>query len=185
MPASSSVAYEPSSSMTLDLEETYKDSNLEYFLNFQINHDKEDETNVPVPNPSSEPSSEYLQSRPQDEKKLLPHTLVQAQEGFIAVQKWEGYVSHVGKDTFEATLVCLKGEGPDQYAEFSFDVVSEDDQALISLGAVFYWTIGYREKVSGRVRDSLIRFRRLMWTRQEVKTFEARAKELENLFDVG
>jgi len=94
-------------------------------------------------------------------------------------------VSHLGEDTFEATLVCLKGEGPDQYAEFFFEDVSDDDRALISIGAVFYWTIGYLEKPSGqRLRASLIRFRRLpVWTRRELANAEIRAKELESLFD--
>ena len=185
MPVNSSDAYDPSRSMTLDPAERPRKIALRYFLHIPPNHDKEGGVNVQDPNASSEPSSEPLRFRSKDGIVLFPPKSTQAQDDFIAIQKWEGYVSHLGEDTFEATLVCLKGEGPDQYAEIFFEDVSDDDRALISIGAVFYWTIGYLEKPSGqRLRASLIRFRRLpVWTRRELANAEIRAKELESLFD--
>lgn len=80
----------------------------------------------------------------------------------VALQKWEGRVNAVGEGHFEATLADLTGDGPAEEAAFDLDEVSPQDRALVKPGAVFYWSVGYRDAVKGqRTRESIIRFRRL------------------------
>jgi len=91
----------------------------------------------------------------------VPPLLSQARESFDVKQKWEGYVLEVRQETFLARLVPLVGEGTDLEAEIYLEEVDQEDQALVTPGAVFYWSIGYLKKPSGTYRASLIRFRRL------------------------
>jgi hypothetical protein len=103
-------------------------------------------------------------------------------EFFRAMQKWEGYVTEVDQDTFRARLARVLGEGPDQEAEIYTEEVDEADRALIQPGAVFYWSIGYLDRPSGRVRASIIRFRRLpVWTKRELDSASAEADRLKGL----
>jgi hypothetical protein len=104
---------------------------------------------------------------------------------FHAVQKWEGYVLEVLKDTFLARLSPILGEGRDQDAEIFLNQVHQDDRALVEPGAVFYWSIGHAYHRSGKVtQESVLRFRRLPgWTRRELVLAEAEADEIESLFE--
>jgi hypothetical protein len=105
-------------------------------------------------------------------------------ERFNALQKWEGYVIEVGQETFWARLTPIRGEGPDQEAEIYLDALDDADRALIEPGAVFYWSIGYLDKPSGRLRASLIRFRRLpKWTERELATARSEIAGLRSLLD--
>jgi hypothetical protein len=82
-------------------------------------------------------------------------------EYFIPLQKWEGTVIKVNENTFFARLIDLTDrDGPDEEGEFSKDEVSKIDLELLSPGAIFYWTIGYLDRSSGRKRESILRFRR-------------------------
>ena len=106
-------------------------------------------------------------------------------DSFKAIQKWEGYVIEVYEETFLARLIPILGEGADQEAEIYIEEVEPVDQVLIEPGAVFYWSIGYLDKPSGRHRDSYIRFRRLpAWTRRELKAAGEKAKMLQELLNV-
>ncbi len=106
-------------------------------------------------------------------------------EYFRAMQKWEGHVIWVGKDTFSARIEPIVGEGLDQEAEIYVEEVASDDRSLIEPGAVFYWSIGYLDRPSGRLRASVIRFRRLpVWTKRELENAAAKADELRGLLDV-
>lgn len=115
---------------------------------------------------------------------LSPLTAPQTKEFFRAIQKWEGYVLDVGPDTFRARLVSIVGEGPDQEAEIYLEEVDSDDQGLVQAGAVFYWTIGYLDRPSGRLRAAILRFRRLpAWSEAELNAARSEAKKLESLFE--
>ena len=106
-------------------------------------------------------------------------------DSFKAIQKWEGYVIEVYEETFLARLVPIVGEGSDQEAEIYIEEVDPADRVLIAPGSVFYWSIGYLDKPSGRHRDSYIRFRRLpAWTQRELKAAEEKAKILRELLNV-
>lgn len=79
----------------------------------------------------------------------------------MELQQWEGVVQEVLADSFTAVLHDRTSSGPDHYAELPVEEISEADRTLLTPGAVFYWWIGYRERVGGRTRASVIRFRRL------------------------
>jgi hypothetical protein len=107
-----------------------------------------------------------------------------ARERFNARQKWEGFVIEVREDTFIARLTPIIGEGPDQEAEIYLEEIEPEDQSLIQPGAIFYWSIGYLDRPSGRRRVSLIRFRRLpAWTKQEREAARAKAINLKSLLN--
>jgi hypothetical protein len=112
--------------------------------------------------------------------------LPKVHEYLLALQKWEGYVTEVGTDTFWARLSMVVGEGTDQDAEIYIEEVDLEDRALIKPGAVFYWTIGYLDRPSGRQRSSVLRFRRLpVWTRQDLIRARSKALKIKQIFDAG
>jgi hypothetical protein len=107
----------------------------------------------------------------------------EARVTFRALQKWEGYVLDVAADTFRAHLTPLRGEGREQVAEIYLTELDDDDRALVQPGAVFYWSIGYLDRPAGRLRASILRFRRLPgWTRQELARAQAEADRLRAIF---
>lgn len=120
-----------------------------------------------------------------DISRYLPFAPVahQSREKFRTIQKWEGYVLEVFEETFLARLIRLEGEGPDQEAEIYLEDLDVPDRALVMPGAVFYWSIGYLDKPSGRIRASILRFRRLPgWTKGEIEAAADAAKKLKALF---
>jgi hypothetical protein len=99
----------------------------------------------------------------------------------IPLQKWEGVVLAVREDTFVARIVDQAGEHPDEEIELPKDELSPFEEDLLEQGAVFYWTIGYRQRLprGQRERVSLIRLRRLpAWSRAELASARDRAEEL-------
>lgn len=104
------------------------------------------------------------------ELALSPPRTTPFKEYFKAIQKWEGKVISLSGDTFKATLSALVGDKIDQEADIYVEDVTPDERPYIEPGAVFYWSIGYLERPSGRRRESVLRFRRLpAWTSDEVK----------------
>ena len=99
---------------------------------------------------------------------------------FLSLQKWEGTVIRVKKDYFLAKLVDLTEPGPDEQAKIPFDEISHSDFDLVVPGAIFYWSIGYKDESNGqRERTSIIRFRRLpTWSQSEIKEAEKKAQEI-------
>lgn len=107
-------------------------------------------------------------------------------EHFVALQKWEGYVTAVLEETFRARLIPMKGQGGDQEAEIFLQEIDEKDRELIEPGAVFYWSIGYDDRPSGRQRASRIRFRRLpTWSASEIAHAERDAERIKSLLEDG
>ena len=105
-----------------------------------------------------------------EELVLSPPKVTPFREYFKAIQKWEGKVISLSGDTFKATLSPIVGDELEQEAEIYVQDVTPDERSLIEPGAIFYWSIGYLERPSGRVRESVLRFRRLpMWMDNEVK----------------
>lgn len=105
-------------------------------------------------------------------------------EQFKVLAQWEGYVTVVHDDRFEAHLVGEHEGSEDANAEFSFEEVDPEDLELIVDGAVFYWTIGYHDTQSGRRRSSELRFRRLpMWTQQDIDDAHRWSDSLDELFE--
>ena len=107
----------------------------------------------------------HLETGSQDELINLPGIYIKPvsprKSDFTSLQKWEGVVTRVLDNSFEARLIDLTADTPEEIAEIPLEEVSEDDFSLIQEGAIFYWNIGYRKMASGqRERVTFIRFRR-------------------------
>jgi hypothetical protein len=103
-----------------------------------------------------------------------------SEDRITALQQWEGAVDEILDDAFTAILRDRTTDTPDERAEFALDEVSPSDVSLVTPGAIFTWTIGYRDMLTGqRLRFSTIRFRRLpAWTQRELDDARARASRL-------
>jgi len=147
----------------------------------------------------------YPESSNQSEEKILDQELVTeekalAESGSSSIHflkkfikkpvafnshlKREGIVLSINGDYFTARLTDLIKDAVDEVADFPFDEISDDDRALLEVGAVFYWNIGFRLLPSGqKERSSLIRFRRLpAWHRTEIQKAYKEADELADFF---
>ncbi len=111
---------------------------------------------------------------------LQPSIAIQNQ--FISLQKWQGVVVEVMKDTFFAKLNDLTEKGVEEEAEFSLEEVSDEDKELVMPGGVFYWNIGYQVSYQGQqTRVSIIRFRRLpAWRKEELDAAKSRAQKIQD-----
>lgn len=78
----------------------------------------------------------------------------------MVLQRWIGRVASVQNDRFVAvTTDATNPRNPEEEVEFDLLEVSESDRALVAEGAVFYWSIGYRDSHGGqRERISSLRF---------------------------
>jgi hypothetical protein len=100
--------------------------------------------------------------------RLMPSVELPA-ESFSFLEKWDGVVISVDTETFEARLYSTGGKRRTMLAEFSKAELSPEERGQIVEGAVFVWTIGYRNVGTTRYRDSVIYFRRLpAWDEQEL-----------------
>ena len=79
------------------------------------------------------------------------------------VQQWEGRVDVVSEEDFTAVLRDRHHPSisPEEVV-LSMEDVDPADHPLVMPGAIFYWTIGYREIPRPREKFSRIRFRRLI-----------------------
>jgi hypothetical protein len=104
-------------------------------------------------------------------------------DSIISHRKWEGVVLRVMEDSFLARLVDLTQKGPDEEAEIALEELSQEDRKLVEPGAIFYWSIGYLDRLSGqRTRVSLIRFRRLPKPSEEdIAAIGKQARQLQEL----
>jgi len=114
----------------------------------------------------------------------FPPSLDPVRVHFNARQRWEGHVIGAKGDTFTARLLPIGHGQLEQEAEIPIDEITPDERVFIEPGAVFYWSIGYLERPSGRVRESIIRFRRLPpWTTMERQAALSRSLELRRILD--
>lgn len=86
------------------------------------------------------------------------------------IQSWEGIVTDVRTDEFDARLFTVASAGRPEEATIPKSDIAQGDLELVAIDAVFYWTIGYLTTDAGqRSRISTIRFRRLpAWTQREL-----------------
>jgi len=113
----------------------------------------------------------------------LPIRDPSTQDQIISLQKWEGYVTKISKDSILVRLIDLTEGRPEEEAEIPLEEISEEDKDLIREGAVFYWNIGYKDSKSGqRTRVSIIRFQRLpKWRKKEKDVAEQEAERLQEI----
>jgi hypothetical protein len=128
---------------------------------------------------------------PQEEMEILQPILRydpgEFKERAVSLQKWEGVVTEVEKDIFNARLLDLTDDNPEEETDFSIEEVSEDDRKLLKPGAVFYWSLGYLTTATGQViRTSIVKFRRLpAWTETEVKKAQEQAAKIRRTIGWG
>jgi hypothetical protein len=92
---------------------------------------------------------------------------------------WEGVVTKVGSEVFEAKFVPFGEDAPVLLGDFLISEVLEDDLELVRTNALFY-VISGRIQVSKSVSQptSAIRFRRLpQITRRRVELAVERARQ--------
>lgn len=75
-------------------------------------------------------------------------------------QRWVGYIDTISGDEFSAKLEDLNDPGTYEVANFDIAEVSKSDKELLSIGAVFYWSVGYSNDNGQISKKSLIRFKR-------------------------
>jgi len=148
----------------------------------QASEQPTDGTTVAPANQEEQPTLENLRERLASSVVKVSQTLP-VQDRFILLQKWEGTITTITKDSFFGRLADLSAAGPDEEAEFPLEEVPVSDRKLIVPGAVFYWCIGYLDTVSGqRIRASAIRFRRLpAWSEEELRKAHSQAQETREL----
>lgn len=81
-----------------------------------------------------------------------------------ALQEWEGYVVAIRDKEFQARLLDLTAEAafPDEEATILLEEISDRDAAMMRVGSIFRWVIGYERSPAGaKKRVSLIVFRDL------------------------
>ncbi len=168
--------------------DTYEWNQSEYTSN-QMMHDRvnnlseNDETDIKSDTIFNNNSNTFSISIPKEKYILPPKITLESREFFRVLQKWEGNVLEVHDDTFEARLVPIIGEGPDQEAEIFLEEVAKDDLELVQKGAIFYWSIGYLDRSSGRIRASILKFQRLpRWSKQSLKNAEQSLDDLKQIF---
>lgn len=95
------------------------------------------------------------------------------------LQSWKGVVVEIKEDCFVAELDDLTNGGTKEIAEIELFSVSPDDRKLVSVGASFYWNIGYKMNNGQITKESLIRFQRIIdWNEDDYNQAADRASEL-------
>ena len=126
------------------------------------------------------------------ESRYHPHIFLirkPAERSEEVLKRWEGVVETVDEDdgVFTARLYDLETDEsyPSDMAELLIDDISDDDRSLLQAGAVFYLTVGYSERASGR-KDRFVRleFRRLPnWTESDLRRAGERAQRITRFLD--
>lgn len=117
---------------------------------------------------------------------IIPFPLFKSRVNrMVSLQKWEGYVLRVLKDSLWARLIDSTHQTPDAEAEIPLEEITPDDFELIKPGAIFYWSIGYLVLYSGqRMRSSIIRFQRIpVWSSEEIDVGRKEAERFERIIE--
>lgn len=86
-------------------------------------------------------------------------------------QRWQGHVLNFNENNshFTAKVEDLSAPGGTyEILEFDIDDVSPDDQPLVQIGAIFYWSVGSLMSNGQLSKQSILRFKRVaVWTQTE------------------
>jgi len=99
----------------------------------------------------------------------------------LTFHKWRGIVKEIGEETFIARTSELFNNVPEEEIEFFRADIQDDDKELLSVGAEFYWCIGYIISSSGQQRRaSFLRFRRLpLFTNEGIKIASEKIRDIQ------
>lgn len=69
----------------------------------------------------------------------------------VALQEWEGYVTDIREEEFDARLTDLTAQSPVETDEVTvpMEEISPEDRRKVQLGAFFRWVIGYERSLGG------------------------------------
>jgi hypothetical protein len=120
-------------------------------------------------------------NRRRERRRGLPAESSAAEgERLWLLNRWQGQVLKVDRDSFEAQLTDLSQPSIIELAEFPRTAVASDQISLIRPGALFYWFIGYRDSARGRNHVSQIWMRR--GGRMTEDRYEMEKSKLENIW---
>ena len=99
---------------------------------------------------------------------------------FKVLQQFEGTVLEISKEECRARVRDLRRSEFVEEITFSTEEISESDREIAVPGSVFYWDIGYQDRIDGqRLRVSVIRFRRIpVWREKDLAAARKEAKSL-------
>jgi len=99
---------------------------------------------------------------------------------FKVLQQFEGTLLEISGDECRARIRDLTKPGFVEEITFSIEEISESDHNIAVPGAVFYWDIGYQDRIDGqRLRVSSVRFRRIpMWKEKDLISSQREAESL-------
>lgn len=99
---------------------------------------------------------------------------------FSQSQNWIGYVIEINKETFRAKVEdAYESSGTYEEVEFDLMDVEDEDKELLSIGSVFYWSIGYEYRKGTKSKQSMLRFKRLpKWNTTDIDSAKDLADDL-------
>lgn len=131
--------------------------------------------NLEIDNEKDKAISSLVQSIP----FIIPHSESKRFDYMYESQNWVCYVLDTQKDTFSAKLIDKNNPTTYEVADFEIKEVPEGDRNLIKKGAIFYWSIGYANNISGIVKQSIIKFRRsIEWSNKDMEEILSKADHL-------
>lgn len=107
--------------------------------------------------------------------------VVSYRNSFSKVQTWIGYVTAVQAGSFFARIEDTRLQGTYEEAEFDLEEVEEEDKTLLSIGSIFYWSIGYEYRGGTKSKQSVLRFKRL--PKLNASDIDSAANLRDELFD--
>jgi hypothetical protein len=115
------------------------------------------------PSEKADPSADQITLQGQDHVTPRQDALVRLPDlrlsplKVIVLQRWIGRVESVHADRFVAvTTDATNPRNPAEEVEFDLPEVSEGDRSLVAEGAMFYWSIGYRDSRGGNENGSQV-----------------------------
>lgn len=93
-------------------------------------------------------------------KPVMVSNLYFGKRAFAPTYHWEGVVERVTDAGFRGRLTPVENGAPQdaqvEYADFDYSELSDpEERELVSIGAVFYWTIGKSRNVAGTFNQSI------------------------------
>ncbi|MFW5700919.1 MAG: hypothetical protein ACOCWM_04440 [Cyclobacteriaceae bacterium] len=115
----------------------------------------------------------------QYETKYTEQNIRYLRNNSVTLQSWKGIIVELKDDCFIAELQDLTNGGTNEIVEIELLSVSPDDLNLVSVGASFYWSIGYKMNYGQITKESIIRFQRLIeWDSDDYDQATDRASNL-------
>lgn len=102
---------------------------------------------------------------------------------FKVLQQFEGTVLEISDEECRARVQDLGRPEVVEEITFLTEEISESDRKIAVPGSVFYWDIGYQDRIDGqRLRVSVVRFRRIpVWKEKDLAVASREAESLSEI----